>query len=92
MDVQMPVMDGPDAALAIRAAGHRVPMLALTAGAGARERQRCESAGFDAVLAKPIARDALVESILRWAALPAATTGSAFARAPTAGPSEPRAH
>jgi len=70
MDVQMPVMDGPDAAAAIRASGNRVPMLAFTAGAGARERQRCESAGFDAVLAKPIARDALVESILRWAVRP----------------------
>ncbi len=91
MDVQMPVMDGPDAALAIRAAGHRVPMLALTAGAGARERQRCEAAGFDAVLAKPIARDALVEAILRWAVLPATTTGPASAPAPAAGPNEPRA-
>ena len=57
MDVQMPVMDGIEAARQIRkewAPGQRPRIIALTAGVMAEEIQTCKSAGMDDFLAKPI--------------------------------------
>jgi PAS domain S-box-containing protein len=59
MDVQMPVMDGLDAARAIRAAeaasGRRAtPIIALTANAMAHQAAECRAAGMDDLVAKPI--------------------------------------
>ena len=64
MDVQMPVMDGPGAARAIRAeeaaTGRlRTPILALTANAMAHQVTDCTAAGMDGVVAKPIRTDDL---------------------------------
>jgi signal transduction histidine kinase/CheY-like chemotaxis protein len=63
MDVQMPGMDGLAAAAAIRAweaeHGGHVPIVALTAHAGAEDRERCLAAGMDGYLAKPILVDEL---------------------------------
>ena len=57
MDVHMPVMDGLDAARAIRAlpgpAG-ATPIIALTANVMAAEQEKCREAGMDGVLMKPI--------------------------------------
>ncbi|HZW03839.1 MAG TPA: response regulator, partial [Anaerolineaceae bacterium] len=51
MDVQMPEMDGLEAAQRIRALenanGHRTPIVALTAHAMPGDRQRCLQAGMD---------------------------------------------
>jgi len=62
MDVQMPVMDGHEAARAIRAlpgeAG-RVPIVALTAGTDAEDDARCRAAGMDDCLHKPLTMDRL---------------------------------
>jgi CheY-like chemotaxis protein len=62
MDVQMPVMDGHEAARAIRAlpgeAG-RVPIVALTAGTDTEDDARCRAAGMDDCLHKPLAMDRL---------------------------------
>jgi CheY-like chemotaxis protein len=56
MDVQMPVLDGIEATRAIRALpeGSAVPIVALTAHAVGDERRRCEEAGMEGFLTKPI--------------------------------------
>lgn len=58
MDVQMPVMDGLEATRRIREAeastGAHLPIIALTAGALAEERDRCLESGMDAFLTKPV--------------------------------------
>ena len=63
LDMQMPVMDGWEAARRIRNAGSKVPMVALTANALPGHRDACLEAGCDAYLAKPIRREALATAI-----------------------------
>jgi signal transduction histidine kinase/ActR/RegA family two-component response regulator len=68
MDVQMPVMDGPDATRAIRAqetrtGRARTPILALTANAMAHQIDSYLAAGMDGHVAKPIRAQALFEAI-----------------------------
>ena len=61
MDCHLPVMDGYQAASAIRsreAPGVRVPIIGLSAYT---DRRRCFEAGMDDLLAKPIALDALAQ-------------------------------
>jgi PAS domain S-box-containing protein len=55
MDLQMPVMDGLEAARAIRAAeaGRRTPIVALTANVFEEHRNACNAAGMDGHLPKP---------------------------------------
>jgi signal transduction histidine kinase len=67
MDMQMPIMDGYGATAALRQAGYRGPVVALTAHAMAEERQRCMNAGCDDYLAKPIDRAVLLEMVGRYA-------------------------
>ncbi|MCA8976813.1 MAG: response regulator, partial [Planctomycetes bacterium] len=58
MDVQMPEMDGLEAAAAIRAAesdsGGHIPILAMTAHALKGDRERCLEVGMDGFIAKPL--------------------------------------
>jgi CheY-like chemotaxis protein len=58
MDVQMPEMNGLEAAAVIRerekATGSKTPILALTAHTMEGDRQRCIDAGMDAFIPKPI--------------------------------------
>jgi len=73
MDVQMPGMDGLEAARRIRAteaaAGERpVRMLALTANAQSEDREACLAAGMDGLLVKPLDRERLCEAIAAAAA------------------------
>ncbi|MBL0918476.1 MAG: CHASE domain-containing protein, partial [Hydrogenophaga sp.] len=67
MDVQMPVMDGLQATRRIRgdAAFAGLPVIALTAGALANERQRAHDAGFSDFLAKPLDPQELVATLRR---------------------------
>ncbi len=69
MDCQMPVMDGYAATDAIRSeekarGAARTTIVALTANALTRDRERCLAAGMDSFLAKPFTQDQLAQ-ILR---------------------------
>jgi len=68
MDLQMPVMDGHAAALAIRqvAALDAIPIIALTAHAMADVRARCSQEGMQDYLTKPVQPEQLFEVVSRW--------------------------
>jgi signal transduction histidine kinase/ActR/RegA family two-component response regulator len=78
MDVQMPVLDGYNATVAIRAreraTGRHVPIVGLTAYAMQGDRERCLLAGMDAYLAKPMKASDLYEAIEKILNLPARQT------------------
>jgi two-component system sensor histidine kinase/response regulator len=66
MDVQMPEMDGMQAAAAIRRREMgqcRTPIIALTAHAMGRDRDQCIAAGMDAFISKPIQMNELLNAI-----------------------------
>ncbi|MFD0668205.1 PAS domain S-box protein [Ramlibacter sp. MAHUQ-53] len=67
MDVQMPVMDGLEAARHIRNDPQlqRIPVLALTAAALESQRQLALEAGMDDYIVKPFEMDMMVATLLR---------------------------
>ncbi len=71
MDLQMPEMDGFEAAAAIRqkerTTGRHLPIIALTAQGGRSYREKCLAAGMDAFMTKPVTLDSLRQGL---AALP----------------------
>jgi len=69
MDIQMPVEDGVSATARIRSDARfsRLPILALTAGALASERERALAAGMTDFITKPYAPDDLIDRILEHA-------------------------
>jgi CheY-like chemotaxis protein len=66
MDMRMPGMDGPTAARAIRAAGDRTPIVALTANAFEEDRRACLEAGMDDWMPKPLEPETLRAALVRW--------------------------
>ncbi len=67
MDIQMPVMDGYEAARRIRASGldriEELPILAITADAFADDIRQAMRAGMDGHLAKPVLMEQLRKAL-----------------------------
>lgn len=59
MDMQMPVLSGPDALRMLRENGYQGPIVMLTANATLDDRTLCEQAGSNGFLTKPIDRQKL---------------------------------
>jgi CheY-like chemotaxis protein len=72
MDCQMPEMDGYEATAQIRkrkilhADGRRLPIIALTAGAVAGDRDNALDAGMDDYVSKPFTQEQLERALLAW--------------------------
>ncbi len=66
MDMQMPIMDGVEAATEIRKNQEwdNIPILATTANAMESDKKRCLQAGMQGHIAKPLVKDELLNSIL----------------------------
>ncbi len=71
MDVQMPGMDGCEATRRLRrmeGARAKLPVIAVTANVLPADRRRCEEAGMDDVLHKPVDFATLEAALARWLA------------------------
>ncbi|MES2320206.1 MAG: response regulator [Pseudomonadota bacterium] len=92
MDIQMPLMDGLEAARRIRALAlavpdgerfARLPIIAMTALAMAHDAEMSLAAGMNDHVTKPIAPDRLLATLARWIRLPD-KAGDVARRAPLA--------
>lgn len=72
MDIMMPVMDGYQAARAIRGSGKKdaemIPIVAITANAFAEDKRKTMEAGMDAHLSKPLNVQELMDTIRKFCA------------------------
>jgi len=83
-DIGMPVDDGYELIRRLRdaptAPGRRTPVIACTSHAAADDRERALNAGFDALIAKPIDLDLLMDTIVHFT-----TVGASGGRSDAAG-------
>ncbi len=70
MDIQMPVMNGYEAAAAIRSSGREdlknIPIIAMTADAFANDIRKAEEVGMNGHISKPVDIEKLEETLHRW--------------------------
>ncbi|MNB97958.1 Autoinducer 2 sensor kinase/phosphatase LuxQ [compost metagenome] len=66
MDLQMPEMDGFEAAARIRELSPELPVIAMTARTMQEERERSFASGMNGHIAKPVDPDILFAKISRW--------------------------
>ncbi len=66
MDLHMPVLDGLEATRRIRADGHTMPIIALTAAVLEQDSAASLAAGMNDHVAKPVDPEELIAALLRW--------------------------
>lgn len=67
MDIQMPEMDGIEAAQLIRQQGFSdLPIIALTANAYEKDKERCLNCGMSHFMTKPLKQAELLGTISKW--------------------------
>ncbi|MCB9679964.1 MAG: response regulator [Alphaproteobacteria bacterium] len=71
MDCEMPIVDGYEAARQLRTQGATLPIVAMTAHGEVESRRRCEDAGMDDFLQKPVRKEVLHRVLARWLVAPA---------------------
>jgi two-component system, sensor histidine kinase and response regulator len=98
MDIQMPVMDGLEAARRIRALADtaggvtanprfaNLPIIAMTALAMAQDAEKSRAAGMNDHVTKPIAPERLMATLAKWVQLPAGRNGKPYGMAASAAP------
>jgi signal transduction histidine kinase/DNA-binding response OmpR family regulator/HPt (histidine-containing phosphotransfer) domain-containing protein len=84
MDMQMPVMDGLEAARTLRAdpVFADVPIIAMTANAMKQDLDACLAAGMNAYVTKPIDRATLADTLRRFITPVSTPTGTSDMAAP----------
>jgi CheY-like chemotaxis protein/HPt (histidine-containing phosphotransfer) domain-containing protein len=82
MDIFMPLMDGYEAARALRERGFSKPIIAVTASALKGERDKCIEVGMNDVLVKPFKKSDLAAMLGFWAAKATEAEAPVFAAAP----------
>lgn len=66
MDIQMPRMNGYEAAVWMRNKGHTVPIIACTASAQQDEKEKCLDCGMNDVLPKPYKRQDAIDMMITY--------------------------
>jgi CheY-like chemotaxis protein len=66
LDIRMPGISGIEAAQRIRKSNRTIPLIAQTAYAFTEERIKIQKAGFNHILSKPINRNELIKTILKY--------------------------
>ncbi len=74
MDIQMPVMDGLEATRHIRALAKqqggeyfaKLPIIAMTAMAMAKDAEECQQAGMNDFVTKPVSPESLTATLTKW--------------------------
>ncbi len=66
MDIQMPEMDGFEAAKCIREADQRIPIIAMTARNLQGEEDKCAHSGMNDSIGKPIDPHVLAQMVAKW--------------------------
>jgi len=66
MDIQLPEINGYEATAQIRQTNQSLPIIAQTAYAMAEDKQKCQEAGCNEVLVKPIRMDDVLSTVAKY--------------------------
>jgi signal transduction histidine kinase/HPt (histidine-containing phosphotransfer) domain-containing protein/BarA-like signal transduction histidine kinase len=91
LDVQMPEMDGLEAARQIHqrwSADQRPRIIAMTGNALMGDREKCLSAGMDDYISKPVRVGELQSALQRWGPMKTRKSDTAFVSRPKSGPAD----